>query len=318
MSSFISIGRGGQARVLASHAASGSEIEVYLHGAHVTSYKYDGAELLYTSEAAIFDGKTAIRGGIPIAFPQFAGQGSLPAHGFARTSTWDLLRVDDGLIELELRDSPSTHAIWGPHVFSLHLTLLFGGPKLEANLSVRNRGDATSFRIEALLHAYLNLGLGAVGGSRDDVRVGGLGGVKYMDTPSRVVAVTPIGNAIPIVGLMVDRIHIAPTESEVLVVGARTGGTYNATRVTRAATVSRGGRGAADTSRTQPTPVPSDVVVWNPAAARNAAMKDLDPNAWTRFVCIEPGLVTEETALQLAPGDAAQLAVTYEMLSLPM
>jgi hypothetical protein len=38
-------GRGGLPRVVATHAASGAALEVYLHGAHVTSYSHAGAEL---------------------------------------------------------------------------------------------------------------------------------------------------------------------------------------------------------------------------------------------------------------------------------
>jgi D-hexose-6-phosphate mutarotase len=41
-------------------------MQVYLHGAHVTSWKIDGQEQLYLSERAIFQEGKAIRGGIPV------------------------------------------------------------------------------------------------------------------------------------------------------------------------------------------------------------------------------------------------------------
>ena len=68
---------------------------VYLHGAHVTSWKpaRDHDERLFLSERSEFRAGTAIRGGIPVIFPQFAAEGPLPRHGFARTSEWTL---DDG------------------------------------------------------------------------------------------------------------------------------------------------------------------------------------------------------------------------------
>ena len=69
---------------------SGAAVEVYLHGATITSYKLpEGREILFLSSQAVFDGAKAIRGGIPIVFPQFGG-GVLPQHGFARNSLWSL------------------------------------------------------------------------------------------------------------------------------------------------------------------------------------------------------------------------------------
>ncbi|BAS91420.1 Os04g0658000 [Oryza sativa Japonica Group] len=49
----------------------GSSAEVYLYGGHVTSWKDEhGEELLFVSNKAIFKPPKAIRGGIPICFPQ--------------------------------------------------------------------------------------------------------------------------------------------------------------------------------------------------------------------------------------------------------
>ena len=337
-SSSISLGRGGQPRVLVSHAATNAHLEVYLHGGQITSYRFDDAELLYLSEAAIFDGKTAIRGGIPICFPQFGSQGPLPAHGFARTSLWSLISVSDGFVELELRDSESTRTLWGPYTFSARLEIKFAGPTLNVTFSVRNLGErggggggaessssiitttgtaetaavqSTSppFRVQALLHAYLNLGKeGAVtiDGKDSHVTVQVLGGKRYLDTPpSRRELVVASENApLSLIGEF-DRVFIAPTENTVLVHGANN----NVIRVTRNATVSRQLTGQ------QGIPVPSDVVVWNPGKLRNAAIKDLDVNAWTRFVCVEPGIVTPETILELAGGESMSLNVIYEMMA---
>ena len=85
-------GRGGLPRLLVDAAAGGGEI--YLHGAHLTSWRpRGGEEVLFTSRRAVFDGVHAIRGGVPICAPWFAGGadgGRAPAHGWARIRPWEL------------------------------------------------------------------------------------------------------------------------------------------------------------------------------------------------------------------------------------
>lgn len=48
---------------------TGDSVEVLLYGATVTSWKSDGSENLWLSEAAHLDGSKAVRGGIPVVFP---------------------------------------------------------------------------------------------------------------------------------------------------------------------------------------------------------------------------------------------------------
>ncbi|KAG2568532.1 putative glucose-6-phosphate 1-epimerase [Panicum virgatum] len=69
--------------------ARGWTAEVHLYGGQVTSWKNGhGDELLFVSSKAIFKPPKAIRGGIPICFPQFGTQGNLEKHGFARNRLW--------------------------------------------------------------------------------------------------------------------------------------------------------------------------------------------------------------------------------------
>ena len=66
------------------HIACGDSALVALQGAHVLSWVSGGRERLFLSPANHWDGRTAIRGGIPVCFPQFNARGGLPRHGFAR------------------------------------------------------------------------------------------------------------------------------------------------------------------------------------------------------------------------------------------
>ena len=125
-------GEGGLPKVVVRHH-SGAEVEVYLHGATVTSYKgADGQQLLFVSSRAVFDGVKAIRGGIPIVFPQF-GAGALPQHGFARNKAWTLVSTGDGAAELTLADDDATRAVW-PHAFKLTYRIAFDGYSLTTTL----------------------------------------------------------------------------------------------------------------------------------------------------------------------------------------
>jgi glucose-6-phosphate 1-epimerase len=69
-----------------------ASVDIYLFGATLTSWcNNDGRENIFVSSLALFNGVKAIRGGIPIVFPQF-GQPlkTMAQHGFARNSLWSV------------------------------------------------------------------------------------------------------------------------------------------------------------------------------------------------------------------------------------
>ncbi|HNQ09783.1 MAG TPA: D-hexose-6-phosphate mutarotase, partial [Giesbergeria sp.] len=82
----------------------GDSALVALHGAQVLSWISGGRERLYLSPKAVFDGQAAIRGGIPLCFPQFNQRGPLPKHGFARNLAWraDGAQAGEGVTRLSL------------------------------------------------------------------------------------------------------------------------------------------------------------------------------------------------------------------------
>ncbi len=155
-------------------AAEDAHAEIYLHGAHVTSWGVDGVERLFLSPKADFSPGAAIRGGTPVIFPQFAELGPLPKHGFARSRAWELLAAEADWATLRLREDAASLALW-PHPFVLDYTVRIVGRQLQMTLTASNPGPG-SFRFSAALHTYLRV---------DDLRtvsVEGLQGLRFSDS----------------------------------------------------------------------------------------------------------------------------------------
>lgn len=241
--------------------------EMTLHGAHVTSWcTPDGRERLFLSARSGFDPGAAIRGGVPVVFPQFAGLGPLPHHGFARTSLWQhlesLVTPPEATAHFRLRDDEATRQIWD-HRFQLDMRITVGGPRLDLALSVTNT-DTEPFTFTAALHTYFRVS--EIG----SVVVEGLEGLSYRD--HGVDGAQPDAE-LRIVG-QVDRIY-RDVPGPILL------------RDTDAVLeiVSQGFR---------------DAVVWNPGPELSAALPDLGPEAYHGFLCIEAAAI--HTPVTLEPG----------------
>lgn len=257
-------------------AADGARAEIYLHGAHVTSWFPAGApdDRLFVSEKAIFTDDAAIRGGVPICFPQFADQGTLPMHGFVRSLPWQLVRAGAGAdgsaqAHLHCADTPATRALW-PHAFALDYTVTVGGGTLSLALAVRNTGTA-AFSFTAALHTYLRvLDLRAT-------RVRGLAGAHYRDKVLGVADAVETGDELPI-DRFLDRVyHAAPADLAML-------------EPTRQLAIRTTGF--------------CDTVVWNPDAPKSATIADMEAGGYLRFLCVEAALAHAPVAV--AAGGAWQ------------
>ena len=141
-------------------AADGAELTVCAHGGHVIGWTpADGRPRLWLSPTARCGPGQAIRGGIPVIFPQFAARGPLPKHGFARDRPWREVSASEGEAAVwtaALAADDATRAIW-PHDFELTLTAHARGDRLDVTLQVSNTG-ADDFGFTAALHTYLALG----------------------------------------------------------------------------------------------------------------------------------------------------------------
>lgn len=281
-------GAGGLPRLTLA-APDGARAEVYLHGAHVTSWTpAGGAERLFLSRKAEFCPGAAIRGGVPVIFPQFAGLGPLPAHGFGRVSAWELAQAvtlsgagaqsslprapgegsprPGATATFRLRDDADTRRLW-PHAFLAELTVAIGGNRLALTLAAANTG-AEPFAFTAALHTYLAIADIAA------TSVEGLAGLRYFDKAGGGIERRQEAPQVRFAG-EVDSVYFA-APAEVRLVEP------NRTTLVRSAGF-------------------TDAVVWNPGAANSARMADLEPEDYRRFVCVEAACVG--APVRLAPGE---------------
>jgi glucose-6-phosphate 1-epimerase len=158
---------------------AGANAEIYQYGAHLSSWKpANGREWMFLSTQAEFTQGKAIRGGVPIIFPQFSGFGSGPRHGFARNQTWQLRHKfnthgDSVEAVFELTDNEVTRTQW-PHKFFVEFVLGINDHQLSMTLKVTNT-DTTEFQFTAALHTYFALN------NLHRAQLKGLSGLSYWD-----------------------------------------------------------------------------------------------------------------------------------------
>ena len=248
-------------------APDGAHATVLLHGAQLVSWvPAGGREQLYLSGRTRHGAGAAVRGGVPVVFPQFAARGTLPRHGLLRTRAWSLAealtRARHAQAVLRFVADDDTLALW-PHEFEAELTISIAGPQLDIEFAVANTGDRP-FDFCTALHTYLRT---------DDVlkaQLEGLQGVKYEDGPSGQWQ-QQWGDVTQVIGA-IDRIYHDVPQSLTL----REAG--------RQLTVASAGY--------------TDAVVWNPGP--DGEPDDMPPGDWLHMLCVEAARVIEP--IRLEPG----------------
>jgi len=248
-------------------------LEIYLHGAHVTSWENAGGrQLLFLSRKSLFLPDKPIRGGIPIVFPQF-GDGPLPKHGFARIREWNYMGAQscaDECLEakFELRHDRETLRIW-PHEFRLELVFRLGADALEVLFSIHNAG-LKEFSFKNGLHTYFAVG------DISQARLEGLAGCEFIDFLSdQSPAVETRGE----IGFSCETDRVYPMAPDRLVL--RDGAERLKMAIEKCAM--------------------RDVVVWNPWVEKSKRMEDFGDEEYKKMVCVETGNLHE--TLTLAPGE---------------
>jgi glucose-6-phosphate 1-epimerase len=246
----------------------GAQATVLLQGGHLVSWiPAGGEEQLYLSPKAVAGPGQAVRGGVPVIFPQFEQRGpdtSLPRHGFARTSKWfvesSVQSKDHAQVTLALDDSAETRAMW-PHRFTLELTVAISGARLDIELYVHNAGD-TSWPFAAALHTYLNVS------DLTLVRLQGLEGKHYVDNATGGEAIED--HPEKRFHGEIDRIY---TQVPDLL-------------------LRDGPRRISIESHDLP-----DAVIWNPGPEKCAALKDMPAEGWQHMLCVESATIMAPVTL---------------------
>jgi glucose-6-phosphate 1-epimerase len=221
----------------------------------------------------------AIRGGIPISFPQFSVRGPLPKHGFIRLQKWtyDLeqniadkggapVDPESGQAELTLQvsDDAQSRAIWA-QAFHAELKVELERNCLRTTLSITNR-SAQAWEFTTALHSYLRV---------DDIlqtALAGLQHTRYQDATANNTEVVDQGERLTIAG-EVDRVYMSPPATLHLL------------------------ENNVPTLRIQHEGF-SDTVVWNPGPELVRSLADFPDDDWRRMLCVEAACAARPVLLQ--------------------
>lgn len=260
----------------------GATATIYHQGGHVTSWVPSPAlgEQIFVAEHSEYTANKAIRGGVPVCFPQFGGFGEGIKHGFARTSEWALHSVNSDQTQAQfiLVANEETRALW-PHEFELTLTVNLAPTQLTLTLGVKNTGQSP-LSFGGALHTYFTVS------HYTAVTTQNLNGIDYWDNGTPLSDKKTFNSeALQLEGA-IDRVYFNAPNSLDLTDG------NTIKRVTKTGF--------------------SDVVIWNPGAEGAKGLGDMGDNEYPNMLCIEAALVDKPQVL--APGESWQGTQAIEVV----
>ena len=254
--------------------------EISLYGGHVLSWAPAGHKpVIYMSPKAVFKKGKALRGGIPLCWPWFGKNtedASLPSHGIARISTWQVGRCEegeDGRVNLLLALPPENEML--P---SGALAMEIGN---ELTMSLITLDVPRAMPYSAAMHTYFAVS------DYEQVAVTGLEELAFTEfagdaLPHPEDPLIPLGH--------IDRIyHPVPENAEI---------TIHDPAWERSIRICRAGSGSA--------------VVWNPGAALAAGMGDLGEGNERGFLAVETTVVPAEN-IMLRCGETHELTTRIQV-----
>jgi glucose-6-phosphate 1-epimerase len=279
-------GNGGLPRVQVTGAPACGEM--YLHGAQVTSWKpAENDEVLFLSTKSRWQEGQAIRGGIPICFPWFrakADDPKAPAHGFVRTTSWQLESIvveEPGvLVSMSIESDEHTQR-WWPGEFRLVYRVIFGS-ELTLELTCTNT-DKIGFRFEEALHTYNRVSYVA------NVRLQGLDAVQFLDNTDSNKVNVQRGDVT--IASATDNAFV-DTQNNVDLIDPES---RRYIRLKKANSLT--------------------TVVWNPWSEGGARLGDLGDGEWRRFLCVEASNILA-ASISLAPGEKHKMTAVVSAAKL--
>lgn len=264
-----------------------STAEIYLQGAQITSFQKNGdPPLLFQSAKSFFEPGKAIRGGVPICFPWFGSRTGEPAHGFARTTEWELVGTSETLMQtpttveggatLHFRlPTASLKSAWAGLRAEFIVRI---ADTLSLELVATNETTDKTLEIESCLHHYFHVG------DIGDVSITGLQGASYLDTATDGHGARKTDNdSVLKITRETNRVY-TDTSSAVEIHDAKLKRTIRMEKFNSHSTV-----------------------VWNPWTTQ--LMVDFDPAEHKHMVCVEAGNV-KKNQISLAPGASSALRAT--------
>lgn len=270
------------------HGSGNSSVTVVPFGATIISWIVDGHEKIFVSKNALMDGTKAIRGGVPICFPNFGPwTEGRPQHGFARNSKqWNVphdpkIDANSGDVELvlELTDSEETRKLWNQK-FKFTYKITLKEKSLNLNVTVKNDGE-DDFDLTFCFHTYFTTAdLSSVG-------ITNLKGLSYTDkTVEGWPQATEENEIVKITGFT-DRVYAHAPDTL----------TYQNANDVPQMKLAKSGL--------------NDWVVWNPYETA-VKMSDMHKDGHLEFVCIEATQTSERIILK--PGQHWEACHSMEIL----
>ncbi|GMM40034.1 glucose-6-phosphate 1-epimerase [Hanseniaspora uvarum] len=281
-----------------------TQFTVLKYGATVVSYKTNGHENLFLSQAAKLDGSKPVRGGIPLVFPVFGKESDesnplskLPQHGLARNSYWEFLgessSADDSIaiqfgLYSDIANAELT-SLWD-NDFTLVLTLELSPNSLRTHIEVENPiKSSKDLKFNWLFHTYFQID------DIEDTFVTNLTGSNVYDQLMKSDYI----DKFPVIQFTeeFDKIY-SNVKDDIF------------TQI-----VDRGE--VLHTLKKKQLP---DLVVWNPWIEKSKGMADFEPkSAYQKMVCVEAGHVKDYITLK--PGQKwfgeqilCEEALTYQAI----
>ena len=267
--------------------------EIKLFGATVISWISNGLEKLFLSSAAHLDGSKAIRGGIPLVFPQF-GQpdAKMAQHGFARNKIWKIgfqgCSESNAKVEFLLEDDEQTQSVW-PFKFKLSYIVELQTTSLTTTLHITNPSEDSSFQCQSLLHTYLRVP------RIQSILVDGFQGFDYIDKMNNGLKLVDTNEAI-VIDREIDRVYCAKKDNALVINVHDIDQKVKLYEVHSAAKLYEFSDNSVKNEH-DIVWINTDVVLWNAWIEKAKALADMNDDGYLYYICVEPGLVAQNVEI---------------------